>query len=409
MDSQNYSPIMEKRKFKDLLDNMEDDDDDALVKEDLITKIFSQTVQVSPDEPPLSSSASPEVIFAAAQPANDSADHRIADDMMGNLVEELAETKTTTTRTVNSLTDEDAAEHEKQLILEIDKVPTDLTHFNQTIVDLDDDEEEDCVLEGDVAEPTVDEELQEKTLSHTPSTISPTDEQSEIRDFEEIERITLLVEKSLREEEEQQKGTRGEESQGEEVMEDPQLAVPVYIADDPDVEQKEHLMENEPKPEAEQQVSLVTEDQIWNTDEREKQESPLLTSDLVKFECDPVSEEGHRAVNIEAHSTSSPKPAVEADNDHKERECTKETVTNDVRILLISSLTYTIRPDYVRCTIESVYNVKHKVNTFPLLLNPRPGNCPIYSDKTTKFLYLLKRFKKYISGPRGQASIAIDF
>lgn len=210
IDSQNYSPLLEKRNFKDMLDSEE-----TLgrhVEEDLITKIFSQTVQVSPSE------EVPEP-FVDQQDGGASATDRNGSEMG---TPEIV------------IVTEDDEEHEEPL--EFDKVPTDLSHFNQTIIDLDEDEDEEAVespVELDsssaaaaaitaAATECVEEiigELEEQINNghshiNTPSTASPVDDddddeenddhhhqhkgitvdddeqESEIRDFEEFERIT---------------------------------------------------------------------------------------------------------------------------------------------------------------------------------------------------------------------------
>lgn len=205
IDSQNYSPLLEKRNFKDMLDSEE-----TLgrhVEEDLITKIFSQTVQVSPSE------EVPEP-FVDQQDGGASATDRNGSEMG--------------TPEIVIVTEDDEEEP-----LEFDKVPTDLSHFNQTIIDLDEDEDEEAVespveLDSNAAAITaaatecVEEiigELEEQINNghshiNTPSTASPVDDddddeedddhhhqhkgitvdddeqESEIRDFEEFERIT---------------------------------------------------------------------------------------------------------------------------------------------------------------------------------------------------------------------------
>lgn len=141
VDSQNYSPILEKKNFKDLLE-----EDMVAVEEDLITKIFSQTIQVSPSD-------------ETAEGYDDIRVNDSTDTESKNGEDQLA----------------DIAPEEQ-----FDKVPTDFSHFNRTIIDLD--------------ETDYDQEIDVDKLSHTPSTASPVDEQSEIRDFEEIERITSLTE-----------------------------------------------------------------------------------------------------------------------------------------------------------------------------------------------------------------------
>lgn len=227
IDSQNYSPLLEKRNFKDLLE-----DDMVAVEEDLITKIFSQTVQVSPsDEVP----GSYGLQESLAKVSSDEDPVERDDDELDDTAEEVV---------VVEFEEEVQAEP-----LEYDKVPADFSHFNQTIVDLDDDEDvAHCAEPGDdddeadedevavvqaeeeslalaentpdaivvvtveddeeveeeeqqqpneecTAEP-VEEEEEEIINSHinTPSTATPVDndEQSEIRDFEEIERITQV-------------------------------------------------------------------------------------------------------------------------------------------------------------------------------------------------------------------------
>lgn len=193
IDSQNYSPLLEKRNFKDLLE-----DEMVAVEEDLITKIFSQTVQVSPSE---------EVPEPYAQTEGGGGDGR----------PQLEQ------RTHND--DKVIVDHGDAGQEPVDRVPTDLSHFNQTIVDNDeaDDVVDHCAEEPPFVDSSaaitlaatecVDEiigELEEHINHHpqaiTPSTASPVDHEeadedeeedpvddqllSEIRDFEEIERIT---------------------------------------------------------------------------------------------------------------------------------------------------------------------------------------------------------------------------
>lgn len=148
VDSQNYSPILEKKNFKDLLE-----EDMVAVEEDLITKIFSQTIQVSPSD---------ETAEGYDIRVNDSTDTESK-----NGEDQLA-------------SGTDIEPEVEALEEQYDKVPTDFSHFNRTIIDLD---EIDDVLGEQIHEIDLDK------LSHTPSTASPVDEQSEIRDFEEIERI----------------------------------------------------------------------------------------------------------------------------------------------------------------------------------------------------------------------------
>ena len=213
IDSQNYSPILEKRNFKDLLE----DDMVTTVEGDLITKIFSQTVQVSPSD------ESPEA-YEDLQNGSTSG---------GSLKDSEEETATDIVVVVDEASDEhDEDEDDEAPIVPTaaaayDKVPTNLTHFNQTIDDLgeQDDEEDFMRMESDTtsaddAESSLDgeailaaahecvqeimDELEhlreaedEENHVRTASTASPfeveipnNDEQSEIRDFEEIERIT---------------------------------------------------------------------------------------------------------------------------------------------------------------------------------------------------------------------------
>lgn len=199
IDSQNYSPLLEKRNFKDLLE-----DDMVAVEEDLITKIFSQTVQVSPSD------ETAEVFHLQEGSTKDTEDE-----------------------------EDDAAAEEEEEPREYDKVPADFSHFNQTIVDLDEEGDVDVVVvkvqgEEDVPVPVESESDEIIAAAHecveeimeeleqlnghinTPSTASPVDhvdddedqqqrqQQCEIRDFEEIERITMLVEASPEKEHQQQ-------------------------------------------------------------------------------------------------------------------------------------------------------------------------------------------------------------
>lgn len=209
------------------------------VEEDLITKIFSQTVQVSPSD---------DVPEAYQNLQNSSVGN---DPEEGHSEVEGTDGEDTAEEVVVEL--EEQQQHDQLLQsepIEYDKVPTDFSHFNQTIIDLDDDDgdndlaveahddcEDDVVVEikaeeededdsqvpaentpdaivdtstteedeyevqepeEDVEEPVVVEEMNNSQIN-TPSTATPVDnndEQSEIRDFEEIERITQLVESS---------------------------------------------------------------------------------------------------------------------------------------------------------------------------------------------------------------------
>lgn len=198
IDSQNYSPLLEKRNFKDVLE-----DDMVAVEEDLITKIFSQTVQVSPSEevPEPYAQIDAGGGAVAKEPQLEQPTH--GDDAEEVIVDAGEEVQTQP----------------------VDKVPTDFSHFNQTIVDNDEaddvvdhyaDEEPFIPIDSEAitlaATECVDEiigELEEHINHHpqaiTPSTASPVDHEeeeedeedpvddqllSEIRDFEEIERIT---------------------------------------------------------------------------------------------------------------------------------------------------------------------------------------------------------------------------
>lgn len=182
IDPQTYSPLLEKKNFRDLLK----DDLSELAEEDVITKIFSQSVQISPSD-------------------------ETADLLVGSTIAGHENGSSTTTEGARSNEDEEEEDEDDdearflgRRIIEtdldevIDKVPADFTHFNRTIVDLDEVDEgvvqaatdDDDVAEGD---PNLVDQCNPLIHVDTPSTATPVDEdeQSEIRDFEEIERITL--------------------------------------------------------------------------------------------------------------------------------------------------------------------------------------------------------------------------
>lgn len=216
VDSQNYSPILEKRNFKDLLE-----EGIAAVEDDLITKIFSQTVQVSPSDEVATVAAAYDVLLDKVvenetEDSNGAVAHK--SHQLNNGDQEVVDAEETEHDEPSPSPGESVIVADDSVVdllddesepLEYDKVPSDFTHFNQTIVDLDDEDEDDdddpCAIrdiEVDSQPEPMDSLSEEEAGNNdllgqhidTPSTASPVDdvEQSEIRDFEEFERITQV-------------------------------------------------------------------------------------------------------------------------------------------------------------------------------------------------------------------------
>lgn len=276
VDSQSFSPILEKRNFKDLLEG-----DIVAVEEDLITKIFSQTIQVSPSE------ETPET--------------RVTGDEQEEFSPKLSS---------NGHSKEEEEEVVQIDLQEnIDKVPNDFSLFNRTIVDLDEEEEiEDLEDESEVA--MMEQKVSEREFSggeNTPSTASPVDEQSEIRDFEEIERITQTQEEQEQEPEEEKEEIHEIHSDDEmkfnPVPEDeiPESAVEICTTteeEEGEEEERETVKVQEDQPEEREEEKGENEPELETEIPEEERNSECLIERHVE-EFEDVQEEEHHQYNEE--------------------------------------------------------------------------------------------------------------
>lgn len=201
-------PLELKKKFKDLL---EDEATAAAVDDDLITKIFSQTIQVSPsdeDSPqaPTNCNNATSITGTVLQQQQPSP-ALIPGEIIIHPPDDDDEDEDDDYDDVSSRNNGKAHEGVAAAATNghsiVDKVPTDFRHFNETICDSDENEEED---DDNVEVAAVTEYLNghsnnnddhqhqqscdEQPLAGTE--LVSDQEQAEIRDFEQMERLVAL-------------------------------------------------------------------------------------------------------------------------------------------------------------------------------------------------------------------------